>query len=278
MWKRNALMFVAGAAIFALDASASSAQDTTTRRPTSSQRISIRKEAAGEVVTRVDTVYSYKTDTLRLPGRTDTVVTTHTVVRVDTVKIPIPQILQQIGGFYFGLGAGSSLPSANFNDSDKPGWRIEGLVGVDPVGSPFGGRLTAGYSSYTPHSYASPFTGDAQIWNLALDGKIRFLTISPLEHRVHFYGVGGVTWNRFKDVVEVGSDGVFNIGERRFLPAGTLGVGDNDWHSGWGYNLGGGGQIGWGRTNLFVETRYSAFKGMSTWIAHAPLIVGVTWY
>src|SRR5690349_7220741 len=124
MLNRNALMLVAGAAIFALDASTASAQDTTTRRPASQQRIRIGKESGGEVAIRVDTVYSYRTDTLRLPGRTDTVVTTNTITRVDTVQIPMPQFLKEIGGLYFGLGGGSVIPAANFNDSDKPGWSI----------------------------------------------------------------------------------------------------------------------------------------------------------
>src|SRR5215831_5036016 len=65
MLNRSALMLVAGAAIFALDASAVSGQDTTrTRRPVSSRRIPVAKEQPGEVTVRVDTVTQYRTDTL----------------------------------------------------------------------------------------------------------------------------------------------------------------------------------------------------------------------
>jgi hypothetical protein len=276
MFSRKVLLLVGGAAIFALDASAVVAQDTTTRRPVSSQRISIRKDQGGEVQLRVDTVYSYRTDTLRLPGRTDTVVTTNTVVRVDTVRIPVPQIIQQIGGFYFGLGAGSSLPAANFNDSDHPGWRVEGMIGVDPIGSWFGARLSGGYNTYEPHSWISPFIDDAQMWNVALDAKVRAIAISPFSKRVQLYGIAGGSYNRFRNVLETDRD-VFSIGDNVFVPNRTNVI-DDSWHSGWGYNVGAGAEFGWGRTNLFVETRYSALRGQNTWITHVPIMVGLSWF
>ena len=109
MFHRNALLLVAGAAIFALEASAASAQDTTrtrqdttthTRRARSTRRIPIAKEAHGEVVTptaRVDTVTLYKTDTLRLQGRVDTVTTTNTVTKVDTVVQTVNLTPRMIG-------------------------------------------------------------------------------------------------------------------------------------------------------------------------------------
>lgn len=280
MLNRNALVLVAGAAIFALDASAASAQDTTTRRPTSSQRIRIGKESAGEVTTtRVDTVYSYRTDTLRLPGRTDTVVTTNTITRVDTVQIPMPAFLREIGGLYFGLGGGSVIPAANFNDSDKPGWSINGVLGVDPIGSPFGFRVTGAYANFNKHSYAEPFLESAKMMNVTADLKLRALTVSPFDKRVHFYGIAGGTWNRFKNVIE-NNHGVISVGETIvpngvFTSSTTL---DTDWHNGWGYNVGGGGEIGWGRTNLFIESRFSRFQGENSKISTVPLMIGLSWF
>jgi len=277
MWNRNALVLVAGAAIFALDASSASAQDTTRARPTSSQRISIKKEAGGEVtppVIRVDTVFSYRTDTLRLPGRTDTVVRTNTVVRVDTVSIPRP--FPRVGGLYFGIAAGSALPAANFNDSDHPGWNIEGMLGVDPIGSPFGARITAGYSNYSPHSYVSPFLDNAQIFTAGLDGKLRIVAITPLERRIQLYGVGGFGYNRYRNILE-NNHGQLSIGNRIFLN-GQIGPADDSWHNGWGYNVGGGGEMGFGRANLFVETRFTSFSAENSWVSRVPLIVGVSWF
>jgi len=279
MLNRNALVLVAGAAIFALGTSSANAQDTT-RRTTSQQRIRIGKESGGEVTTvRVDTVFSYKTDTLRLPGRTDTVVTTNTVTRVDTVQIPMPAFLKEIGGLYFGVGAGSIIPAANFNDSDKPGWSVNGVLGIDPIGSPFGVRVTGAYSNFNKHSYAEPYLESAKMINVGMDLKFRALTLSPFNKRVHFYGIAGGTWNRFKNVIE-NDQGTLSVGDT-FVPNNTFTTSaglDTDWHNGWGYNLGGGGEIGWGRTNLFVESRFSRFQGQNTKISSVPLVIGLSWF
>jgi len=279
MLNRNALVLVAGAAIFALGTSSANAQDTTRAR--SQQRIRIGKESGGEVttVTRVDTVFSYKTDTLRLPGRTDTVVTTNTITRVDTVQIPMPAFLREIGGLYFGLAGGSVIPAANFNDSDKPGWSVNGVLGVDPVGTPFGIRLTGAYANFNKHSYAEPFLESAKMMNVGLDLKFRALTLAPFNKRVHFYGIAGGTWNRFKNVIE-NNHGVVNVGDT-FVPNGAFRSGlalDTDWHNGWGYNVGGGGEVGWGRTNLFIESRFSRFQGENSKISTVPLMIGLSWF
>ena len=90
MFKRNALLLVAGAAFFTLDASIATAQ---AKRPTSSKRIPITKESPGEVTPpRVDTVTVYRTDTLRTPPQVDTVRLTNTVTRVDTVVQQVTMI------------------------------------------------------------------------------------------------------------------------------------------------------------------------------------------
>lgn len=277
MLNRNAIL-VAGAAIFALDASAAVAQDTTRMRPTSTQRISIRKESGGEVTVRVDTVYSYRTDTLQLPGRVDTVTTTRTITRVDTVEVPIPLRLMQVGGLYLGLGVGSAVPAANFNDSDHPGWMVEGTLGFDPIGSWLGARLNASYSRFSPHDWISPFLDDADIFSASLDGKLRVLTISPFNRRVQVYGVGGASWNRFRNILETNDDDVLSVGSTIIVPGTTITTIDDDWHSGWGYNLGGGAEIGLGRANLFVEARYTNFDGQNSRISRVPLLIGLNWF
>ncbi len=69
MLKGHAFVLAAGAALIALDASASLAQDTTHARPRSTKRISVKKES-GEVapMPRVDTVTIFRTDTLPAQG------------------------------------------------------------------------------------------------------------------------------------------------------------------------------------------------------------------
>jgi len=283
MLNRYAVLLVAGAAIFALDASAASAQDTTRARTRSQKRIPITKEAPGEVApsrtARVDTVTVYKTDTLRLQGRVDTVnvTKTETVTRVDTVLKPmLPERLRQIGGFYIGLAAGSSLPAANFNDSDHPGWRVEVPFGIDPVGSPLGLRFNLGYSSYEPHSYLASTVENAAIMNGDADLKVRFVRAQPYNKRVQVYGIGGVSYNRFKNVVE-NNGGQLSIGDV-LATNGRFTTVDNAWHNGWGYNVGGGLEFGWGATNLFVESRYNRFSGENSKISHVPLVIGLSWY
>jgi len=53
---------------------------------------------------------------------------------------------------------------------------------------------------------------------------------------------------------------------------------DDGWHSGWGWQAGGGLELGWGITNLFVESRYSRFSGEFSKISHVPLVIGLSWY
>ena len=128
MLNRKSLLLFAGAALFALDVTAAAAQDTTTtRRAKSQRRIPVSKEAGGEVATpvvRVDTVTVYKTDTLRMQGRVDTVTTTNTVTRVDTVVQNVPMVVRQIGGLYFGLAGGTNLPEGGLRSVNNVGARI----------------------------------------------------------------------------------------------------------------------------------------------------------
>jgi hypothetical protein len=281
MLNRSALMLVAGAAIFVLDASSAPGQDTTRarRRPTSTRRIPVTKEAAatGEVTVRVDTIVTYRTDTLRLPGKTDTVVTTRTVTRVDTVTQMIPIRVPQIGGFYVGLGVGGSLPAAQFNDSDHPGWRVEVPFGFDFVGTPWGLRVNGGYANYSPHQWVSPFVDNAQTWNIDGDLKLRIASATPAMLRLQFYGIAGVSYNWFKNVVEI-DDGVISIGDSNRSLTLPITNPDHDWHSGWGFNVGPGIEVGKGHTNVFAEVRFNKFKGVNTNLSNVPLVVGINWY
>lgn len=280
MLNRNALLVVAGAAIFALDASVTTAQDTTrTRTKTrSTKRIPVVKEVGGEVA-RVDTVTVYRTDTLSLPGRIDTVTTTttNTIVRVDTVTRLLPMTIKQIGGFYFGVAGGSSLPAAMFNDSDHPGWRVEVPFGIDPIGTPFGLRFNLGYSRYEPHSWVSPILNSAQVMNGDADVKLRLVSATPRSLRIQPYLLGGVSYSRFRDVLET-NHGVYSIGDA-MGGAGVLPTNpDHAWHSGWGWNSGAGIELGYALTNLFLEGRFMRFQGENTPISHVPIVLGVTIY
>lgn len=103
---RNTSIFVLGAVAFL--ATTASAQDTTKTKTRSNRRIPIQKEAGGEVaLPRVDTVTVYRTDTVTVTNtRVDTVNTTTTITRVDTVQVPPP--LRFPTGFYAGGAFGAS--------------------------------------------------------------------------------------------------------------------------------------------------------------------------
>src|SRR6478736_5362210 len=107
-YKGQALL--SAAAIVVMGSTAAIAQDTTRVKPTSTRRIAISKEAPGEVAPpKTDTLVIYKTDTLTLtsPPRVDTVRTTNTITRVDTVTvIPPVRPMSLPGGLYFGFGGG----------------------------------------------------------------------------------------------------------------------------------------------------------------------------
>jgi len=283
MLNRTALLLVAGAATFALDASAASAQDTSRARPRSTKVIPVVKTSPGEVITpvaRVDTVMVYRTDTLTMRGRVDTVITTrtNTVYRVDTVTKNIPFVIPQVGGLYLGIGAGSSLPAANFNDSDHPGWAVEVPFGIDPIGSPLGVRFNLGYSRYEPHSWVVNKLENAQMMNADADLKIRFMSATPKSTRITLYGIGGGNYNRYKDILEQNHDGVLSVGDaiggKAVLPTNP----DHDWHSGFGWNAGGGVEIGKGNANVYIESRFNRFSGVNSNISRAPIIIGLTWY
>jgi hypothetical protein len=262
---------VIGSAALTLAAGSVSAQARSTTQ------IPVRKESPGEVAPpRVDTVTVYRTDTLHMT-RVDTVMDTRTVVRVDTVMqaAPIP-VIPQIGGFYLGLATGASMPAANFNDSDHPGWRVELPFGIDPIGSRLGLRVNLGYSKYEAHSGLKTLLDDAQLFNADADLKLRLVGISPRSTRIQLYAIGGGSYNRFKDILEH-SRTQYQVGDSNGGGAVPV-TPDHGWHSGWGYNAGGGAEIGKGATNIFIESRFASFSGELTDIRHVPLVIGVTWY
>lgn len=272
---RSAMMFGAMAAL-AFDATAGSAQARSTRRiPISKEGgIPITKEGPPPAP-RIDTLTVYRTDTLRL-YRTDTV----TVTRVDTVRTEpvaaVPELVRQIGGFYFGADVGAALPTGAFDDAQTGGPHFGLQIGWDPIGMPIGVRFDGSYSHFDTRSQFEPFANDPQIVQFGGDLKLRLPVLSPWMRRFSVYGIGGLSYNLFKDIVEI-SQGVISVGNTLNLTNATVATVDNDWHDEWGWNVGGGVQFGWGRTNLFVESRYMQFNHRVD-INQVPIVVGLSWF
>jgi hypothetical protein len=288
MLNRTALLLVAGAAIFTLDASSASAQDTTKTKPRSQRRIPITKESPGEVVSpRVDTMTVYRTDTLRLLGRTDTVniTNTNTIVRVDTVTQMVPMTARHIGGLYLGVAGGGALPFGAIRTVNEPGWLGQAQLGYQGIGNPLGIRADLSMTQYS-HSADYAFFGDRpKVWNANLDAKLELPFFnSTLGSSVQFkpYLIGGGSYLRYSMLrMKLDTDGgaTGGFGAQNAVIAGADGgTSQSDYHSNFGWNAGGGISFHAGRKEMFIEARAVHFTNGeqqfgSSW--HVPVVFGV---
>lgn len=259
------------AAMVAFGASLATAQS----RPTSTRRIPISKEAAGEVA-KTDTVTIYRTDTLRLttqlPGRVDTVMTTNTITRVDTVSIA--PALRLPGGLYFGIGGGAMGPNGSLYNTNGAGWTAQAQVGWEGTKSLFGVRGDVNYAQPGEDSqYGAGANPD--ILNLSADLKLNlpfFTHLMGASHRFGLYGIGGYTYTRYKNL-PMRVDGLGPQGQIVTIP------GSPDWQDFHGWNAGAGAQLGWGRTQLFVESRVLSFNpGNAPQARQMPFVLGINFF
>jgi hypothetical protein len=274
------------AALLAVDASDSYVQaqaptDTAAaRRRAAARRAAARRAAAArarseraipttgkevpQTVTRVDTVYQVRSDTV-YRMRTDTV----TMSRVDTVTVQQAPVFPTVrmGGFYWGLGGGLTAPRQQYNTIFEPGFNITGMMGWDPIGSPFGIRLDAEYDQFSERSQFAALAADPSIVAVNLDGKLRFpLYGVETGGRANLYAVGGGSFFYHKNLLWAPTGTT--------CCAGVQGQSDIDsWESDFGWNLGGGVGFGFGPSDLFVEARWMAIKSNRSFV---PIIVGLT--
>lgn len=286
MLNRNALLLVAGAAIFTLGASVASAQ---AKKPTSTKRIPITKEAPGEVAAHVDTVTVYKTDTLRTMGRVDTVTRTQTVtqVRVDTVINNVPMVARHIGGMYFGIAAGGALPFGSIRTVNEPGALGQLQLGWQGLNSPIGVRVDGNYTRYSDNAdydvlgpKADMMTGNADL-RLNLPLFQNFLGSSV---RFNPYVLGGASYLRYRNL-RMQTRANLNVGtgpqHAEIAGDGTTGLQNSDFHDSVGWNLGGGLAFHAGKKEMFVEARAIHFNRSearygTAW--HVPIAFGVNFF
>lgn len=227
---------------------------------------------------RVDTVTMYRTDTVTVYQHDTVTVTRVDTMSANTAAVPMPAILRQIGGFYIGLDGGAAVPSGNgLNTAQTTGWHVDVPLGWDPIGSPIGVRLAAGYSKFDMRNPFESFSTTPRIFNADGDLKLRLPISSPLTRRFQIYALGGATYNRYRNLVAFNNNtGAFMVGDSLVAPSGTA-FADNAWHNTWGWNAGGGVQFGFGRTNLFVESRYIHFSRNGD-LNQVPIVIGLNWY
>lgn len=285
MLTRNGLMFLAGAAIFALDASAASAQ---AKPPTSQKRIPITKESPGEVVApRVDTVSVtvYKTDTLRMPGRTDTLRLTNTVTRTDTVIQSIPMTPRHIGGMYFGIAGGVAAPYGAIRTVNEPGPLGQVQVGWQGLNNFLGLRADAGVTRYA-HNADYATLGDRPVmFNGNADVRMNLPVFThTLGSSVIFtpYLIGGGSWVRYSNLRTKLSSALVNapIDQRVRIANGTDAgsmIPDHNSYSNFGWNAGGGLAFHAGRKEMFIEARGVHFNTGDQFHAswQVPIVFGI---
>ena len=268
MIKRNALLLVAGAAIFALNGSAASAQAKPKPKPKSTRKIPIHKEPTVVAAPRVDTVTVYRTDTLRMMGRVDTITRTNTVttVRVDTVIQQVPVLPARIGGTYIGLGLGPNLPFGAIRTVNQPGIVGQVNLGWQRVNSPLGIRLDGTVTQYA-HAADYAFLGDKpMVYNANLDLRLNIPIMNGfLGSAIQMtpYVIGGGSFLYYKDLrMALETPPQNGIPPQFAVIAGspTTGspVNDSYEHS-WGWNLGGGLGFHAGKKEVFAEARWIHF-------------------
>lgn len=270
---RNTSIFVLGAVAFL--ATTASAQDTTKAKTRSNRRIPIQKEAGGEVaLPRVDTVTVYRTDTVTVTNtRVDTVNTTTTVTRVDTVTVPPP--LRFPTGFYVGGAFGASDVGGSIYNPNAMGWTGQAQIGYQGLKNPLGVRIDGTYFQPGEDSQYAGIAGDPDVWNLNMDLKLQLPWVSQLfgaSPRFSLYGIGGasyVWWKNLRYTTDADYTGVTTGALNVSLP-------NTDWDSEWGWNAGGGAAFLFGNMEVFAESRVIGFSPSGAHQARQiPFIVGL---
>jgi hypothetical protein len=229
------------------------------------------KEVPVQTVTRVDTVYQVRSDTV-FRMRTDTV----TVSRVDTVTVQQPPVFPTVrmGGFYWGLGGGLTAPRQRLNTTFEPGFNITGMLGWDPIGSPFGVRFDVAYDQFSERSQWAALAADPQMISAHLNGKLRFpLYGVETGGRAELYAVGGGSYYYHKNLLH-GPEGATTPGQIACGDEASATSADcSDWSDDFGWNLGGGVGFGFGPSNVFLEARW---MGIGSDRSFVPIIIGLT--
>jgi len=292
MFNRNALLLVAGAAMV-VSASSASAQARSTKR------IPVSKEAPGEVVTpRVDTVTVYKTDTLRLQGRVDTLRLTGATVTVhDTTIVNVPITVRHVGGMYLGLGGGVPMPYGAIRTVNQPGELAQVELGWQPFNSLLGVRLDGTWNrfarnpDYVNLGIASPKVGRPMVWtgNAGVRLDIPFFNATlGSSVRMRPYLIGGGSFVHYSDLrMKLDADGSTTAvggfgGQHAIFATDANNTTTTGSDSDWGFYGGGGLGFHAGKKEVFIESRAIGFQHDESsrfekgW--NVPLVFGVRFF
>lgn len=288
-------------------AATAAAQQTTradsTRKPTGSDSMRVRKDAGTKPTTSMPVAKEQTpppdtttmtpapvtapvaVDTPRVNVDTTARVTT-TVSGGEAIPLPPRPPSKRFGnGFYFGLAGGASFPQSDLNTPFTTGYAVEVPIGWDPPGSPVGMRLNLGYGQLKADhdfSYVQPggsaylAVKNASVWSSELSAKLNL----PFGRtaRSAFYAVGGGGAYYFKDYggdltvtpVVTPHDSVSNVQTFSASESSTR----------FGTNLGAGLSFGiMPGTSLYIESRYTwVFAKNDRNANFVPLVLGLTFH
>lgn len=271
MTRNSALCALGLAAALTLGGAASvAAQDTTRAR--SQTRIPVRKDQQAAAVARTDTVTIVRTDTVVM-RRSDTV----TVSRTDTVTRIEELPLQRLPGFFFGLGAGAVIPTADWLGVAKGGPTIQAHLGFFPGTSPLGIRFDGNYSMFGKRETDCRACESANLISGSANVVLRFpldrkSTVNPV---VYFLGGGGIdkftNFNPYRAkkntvTVTAGKDTYLSYPGLN-LTAAQAGTESTQFH----YQGGAGMQLG----RFFMEAKYVSINTKGANSVYVPIVVGL---
>ncbi len=175
-------------------------------------------------------------------------------------------------GFYWGLGAGLAFPTSDFANAYRQGTDYMVQAGWDMYDSPLGIRFDAALDEIDGKAMPGYLISDVWNWAVNADAKLRFPI--PAGSLSRFYVLGGVGLQKM--YARGGTPGTAPVG----------GISTNGFPTSFGdasakfaWNAGAGLSFGFGRSAVFLESRYrsastdSPNSGTSSFV---PLIIGLT--
>lgn len=275
---RNVIACALGVALFA---GTVAAQDTTRRITKSERRVQVSK---GEValprvdtvfVTRLDTVYLRRLDTVFVRTR-DVVRVPHTVVRVDTLMLPVAPLPVVNGPVYAAFYTGMTIPSGNADRLYTNGFHAGAAAGWEPLNQFLGVRVKADIAQLTREQGAMASlvgTTTPLLFNVGADIKM-----TPMQFAGwRFYGLGGLMASSYKGLATVSKPG---RGMENVDPRGGWyrAASSSGWSTRLGWNVGGGADIEFGRQEIFLEARAAAMHADAARTWFVPVSLGMRFF
>ncbi len=175
-------------------------------------------------------------------------------------------------GFYWGLGAGLAFPTSDFANSYRQGTDYMVQAGWDLYDSPLGIRFDGALDEIDGKPMPGYLISDVWSWAVNADAKLRFPI--PAGNLSRFYLLGGVGLQKM--YARSGNPGTPVPGT---ITTNGMPTSFGDASVKFGYNAGAGLSFGFGRSAVFLESRYrsagtdSPISGTSSFV---PLVIGLT--